>query len=122
MQPVCDDFFKEEKSRPGPSSTHLNPYVRAYLDEVRAYLLKLHDEGAPSRRINEEHAELMFEKSYLPAVGPTPEGEVTIDVFEKTTGILQELEKAHIYIAELNETVKQLQERLTQLESREAAQ
>ncbi len=50
----------------------------------------------------EEHATLMWENSFLPGVGPTPEGQTAINVFEKTTGILQELEKAHIYIAQLN--------------------
>ncbi|MCP4005328.1 MAG: [protein-PII] uridylyltransferase [bacterium] len=59
MQPVCDDFFKVGKSPSGPSSAHLNPFLRAYLDAVREYLLKLHDEGAPARRVNEEHAELI---------------------------------------------------------------
>ena len=43
----------------GPSSAHLNPYVRAYLDEVRRYLLELHDKGEPSARVNEEHADLV---------------------------------------------------------------
>ena len=66
----------------------------------------------------EEHAELMYANSYLPAVGPTPEGEVKIDVFGKTTGILQELEKAHIYIAQLNATIKKLEARLDEIDSK----
>lgn len=44
----------------------------------------------------EEHAAEMWENSYLPAVGPTPDGPTAINVFRKTTGILNELEKAHI--------------------------
>ena len=60
MQPVCEDFFASaERGRPGPSSQYLNPSVRAYLDAVRAHLLELHDSGAPARRVNEEHAELI---------------------------------------------------------------
>lgn len=60
MQPVCEDFFAStERGRPGPSSQHLNPSVRGYLDAVRAHLLELHDSGAPARRVNEEHAELI---------------------------------------------------------------
>jgi [protein-PII] uridylyltransferase len=60
LQPVCDDYFTPgERGAPGPSSQYLNPSVRAYLDAVRAHLLELHDSGAPSRRVNEEHAELM---------------------------------------------------------------
>ena len=59
MQPICEDFFAGiERGAPGPSSAHLNPAVRAYLDAVRAHLLALHDGGAPARRVNEEHAEL----------------------------------------------------------------
>lgn len=57
----------------------------------------------------EAHADAMYANKYLPAVGPTPEGPVAINVFEKTTGILQELEKAHIYIAQLNSSLKELQ-------------
>jgi len=59
VQPICEDFFAGiERGAPGPSSAHLNPAVRAYLDAVRAHLLALHDGGAPARRVNEEHAEL----------------------------------------------------------------
>ncbi|MFI5315817.1 MAG: [protein-PII] uridylyltransferase [Myxococcota bacterium] len=60
MQPVCDDFFAStDRGRLGPSSQYLNPSVRGYLDAVRAHLLELHDRGAPARRVNEEHAELI---------------------------------------------------------------
>ncbi len=59
MQPVVDDFFEEARARSGPSSTHLNPYVRAYLDAVREHLLELHDDRVASRRVNEEHADLV---------------------------------------------------------------
>lgn len=65
----------------------------------------------------EEHATLMWERSYLPAVGPTPEGEGLINVFEKTTGILQELEKAHIYIEQLHDGLKTKNIRLSALEA-----
>ncbi len=64
----------------------------------------------------EEHAELMWKNSYLPGVGPTQEGPTSINVFEKTTGILQELEKAHIYIEQLHNIVKGRDERISQLE------
>ncbi|HKC50890.1 MAG TPA: [protein-PII] uridylyltransferase [Myxococcota bacterium] len=60
MQPVCEDFFAPtDRGRLGPSSQYLNPSVRSYLDAVRAHLLELHDSGAPARRVNEEHAELI---------------------------------------------------------------
>ncbi len=59
MQPVCDDYFKEIDAPPGPSSLHLNPQVRAYLDAVRHDLLGLHDHGVAARSVNEEHSDLI---------------------------------------------------------------
>jgi hypothetical protein len=55
----------------------------------------------------DEHAELMWRNSYLPAVGPTNEGRTRISVFEKTTGVINELEKAHIYIEQLHKRLQQ---------------
>jgi hypothetical protein len=73
----------------------------------------------------EEHAALMWANSYLPAVGPTRPGEA-FNVSEKTGGILNELEKAHIYIEQLNAKlterdalIEQLARRLDQLETTE---
>lgn len=57
----------------------------------------------------EEHATTMWDRGHLPAVGPTSEGEVAIDVFQKMTGMLQELEKAHIYIEQLHGEVQELE-------------
>ena len=59
MQPVCDDFFQAVAAVPETTSSQLNPFVRSYLDAVRTYLLGLHDDGAPARRVNEEHADLV---------------------------------------------------------------
>ena len=64
----------------------------------------------------EEHETKMYKNSYLPGVGQTPEGNISINVFEKVTGILQELEKAHIYIAQLNKNIKTLEKRLEEVE------
>jgi len=65
----------------------------------------------------EEHAAQMFQKSHLPAVGPTQEnGEW--DLTSKTGGILNELEKAHIYIAQLNDALKAKDARLAELTER----
>lgn len=56
----------------------------------------------------EEHAELMWANSHLPGVGPTPEsGQVNLS--QKTLGILNELEKAHIYIDQLHQTLQEVQ-------------
>jgi hypothetical protein len=56
----------------------------------------------------EEHAAYMWENQHLWGVGPTPEG-APINLSKKTTGILHELEKAHIYIEQLNSTIKELE-------------
>jgi hypothetical protein len=63
----------------------------------------------------EEHAELMWENSYLPAVGPTQDGRTRISVFEKTTGMLNELEKAHVYIERLHMRLQQQEQAIEDL-------
>ena len=73
----------------------------------------------------EEHATSMWENSYLPAIGPTPEGKrISLSVQGRHFGVLNELEKAHIYIDQLNERLKhkeshvsELSERLARLEA-----
>jgi hypothetical protein len=72
----------------------------------------------------EEHAEQMWHDGHLPGIGPTPEGKSSIRVFQKMTGMLMELEKAHIYIEQLNDRleekhaqVRALEERLARLEA-----
>ena len=39
-------------------------------------------------------------------VGPTPDNAKTINITQKTGGILHELEVAHIYIEQLNDSIK----------------
>lgn len=66
----------------------------------------------------EEHAAAMWANSYLPAVGPTVEN-APFNITEKTTGMLNELEKAHIYIEQLHRRlaeVEKLNERLAEIE------
>jgi hypothetical protein len=70
----------------------------------------------------EQHAAQMWKDSHLPAVGPTIEG-APFNLSEKTGGMLNELEKAHIYIVQLHErleakevTLSDLQLRLQRLE------
>ncbi len=72
----------------------------------------------------EDHAAFMWENNFLPDVGPTPDGHTQIQVFKKTAGMLKELEKAHIYIAQLNDDIQEkdaevadLRERLARLEA-----
>jgi hypothetical protein len=50
----------------------------------------------------EEHAAQMWTNSYLPAIGPTPE-DGPFNLTKKVGGMLNELEKAHIYIDQLNQ-------------------
>ncbi len=57
----------------------------------------------------EEHATYMWENSYLWGVGPTREGE-SMNITQKTAGILHELEKAHIYIEQLNDGLRTQQD------------
>lgn len=60
-----------------------------------------------------DHAKHMWEKKYLWGVGPTPEGE-PINLTKKTTGMLHELEKAHIYIEQLHSRLSALEEKLSE--------
>jgi len=69
----------------------------------------------------EEHAEFMWENSHLPAVGPTPEGKaVPLNIQQRHFGVLNELEKAHIYIEWLNERLKEKDSQIAKIEQRNA--
>jgi hypothetical protein len=65
----------------------------------------------------EEHAAKMWQQSHLPAVGPTSPSE-SLNVSEKVGGLINELEKAHIYIERLNEKDKQQQAALDEKDRR----
>ena len=65
----------------------------------------------------EEHAAFMWEHSYLQGVGPTKEG-FPLDVNRKIGGLINELEKAHIYIERLHERLGEEQARNDELENR----
>jgi len=65
-----------------------------------------------------EHANQMWAAGYLPNVGPTPEG-APINVSDKLGRMLNELEKAHIYIARQQVEItrlKALEVRVAELE------
>jgi len=64
-----------------------------------------------------EHAEKMWSAQSLPAVGPTDE-DGQFDIAHMTGGMLNELEKAHIYIAQLEQ---RLGEQQADAAAREAA-
>lgn len=63
----------------------------------------------------EDHAEAMFANRHLPTVGPTSRDN-PINLTEHMGNVLNELEKAHIFIAQLNERNKKLEARLEQIE------
>ncbi len=53
----------------------------------------------------EEHAAFMWKNKYLSSVGPgvhNEDGDAVINVSEKMMGVLEELEKAHIYIEQMH--------------------
>jgi hypothetical protein len=66
-----------------------------------------------------EHAEKMMRDKHLPKVGAAQveDGHGLMDLGKTTHGMLEELEYAHLYIAELDGTVRQLN---AQLEQRDA--
>jgi hypothetical protein len=69
----------------------------------------------------EDHANEMFSKGHLKAVPKAKQDENGQDVVEYGShlrGILEELEKAHIYIHKLNETIKQQQQVIANLSER----
>ncbi|MCP4902814.1 MAG: hypothetical protein GY906_38120 [bacterium] len=65
----------------------------------------------------EEHAARMWENGHLPEVGPTPEN-APINLSDKTGRMLNELEKAHIYIDQLNQVVKRLEAEINELKKK----
>ncbi len=67
------------------------------------------DEGAVPNI--EEHARQMWEKKHLPNVGPTIENQ-PFNLTDKTGRILNELEIAHIYIAQLHERIVSLESKI----------
>lgn len=69
----------------------------------------------------EEHAKFMWKNSHLPMVEKAKVNENGQGIFslnERSQQLLEELEIAHIYIDQLNTTVKKLEKRLTDLEKK----
>lgn len=61
----------------------------------------------------EDHANAMWTNKYLPAIGPTRNGPTNVNA--KLTGMINELEHAHIYIDQLNSRVKELEAMVAEL-------
>jgi hypothetical protein len=69
----------------------------------------------------EEHAAAMTSQKHLAAVPPTQrdtDGNIIVNYSSLLRGLLEELEKAHLYIARINDVVKKQQESLTMLAAR----
>ena len=62
-----------------------------------------------------EHAALMWDNQYLPAVGPTGPGQ-PLNVTTKMLRMLNELEHAHIYIEQLHARVENLEVQVSALQ------
>ena len=68
----------------------------------------------------EEHAEFMWQNKHLPAIPKATKddnGEEIVEVGSHRKGIVEELEKAHIYISQLEQSIKELTLRLEKLEN-----
>ncbi|MFV2057862.1 MAG: hypothetical protein ACC707_15455 [Thiohalomonadales bacterium] len=68
----------------------------------------------------EEHSDYMWRERHLkaiPAASVDDNGLEVIEVGKHRKGIVEELEKAHIYIEQLNRIIKKLEERITNLEN-----
>jgi len=65
----------------------------------------------------DEHAESMWANSHLPAVGKGSK-DGSFEITKTTWGMLEELEKAHIYIDQLNDQLRQKTGEIEQLNDR----
>ena len=67
----------------------------------------------------EEHAEFMWKNKHLKAIPKArvdEDGKEIVEVGSHRKGIVEELEKAHIYIEQLLNKIKDLEERMAKLE------
>jgi len=69
----------------------------------------------------EEHADFMWKEKHLKAIPPAQvdeEGKAIIELGSDRKGIVEELEKAHIYIEQLQRHIKTLESRMAELEAK----
>jgi hypothetical protein len=70
----------------------------------------------------EDHAQQMWQNKHLPALPGAHENEKNgVDIVKHQYGVLEELEIAHIYIAQLNEMVKELRDEVAELKAQQSA-
>ncbi|WP_456381015.1 hypothetical protein [Thiolapillus sp.] len=66
----------------------------------------------------EEQAAFMFQNHHLPAVQKGDKDmKANIDVMANQMAMLEELEKAHIYITQLNDTIKEMKSELAEIKA-----
>ena len=66
----------------------------------------------------EDHSEFMWREKHLPAVAPAQkneDGQEFVEYGARSRGTLEELEKAHIYIEQLNDRIKSLEAQWAQI-------
>jgi len=71
----------------------------------------------------EDHSAFMWNNKHLPAVGSREvdeQGREVIELGARLRGMLEEIEKAHIYISTLNQTITEKDSRLAKLERQNA--
>lgn len=71
----------------------------------------------------EDHANFMWSYKHLPAIGARQvdeQGREVLEIGTRMRGMLEEIEKAHIYISELNEKIKNKEDQLTKLQRQNA--
>jgi hypothetical protein len=71
----------------------------------------------------EEHADFMWNNKHLPGVGARTvdeKGREVVEIGARMRGLLEELEKAHIYISTLNDKIGERDSQLVKLEQRNA--
>ena len=71
----------------------------------------------------DEHSEYMWSNGYLPAIGEARQdvdGRDVIDLGQDRRGIVEELEKAHIYIDQLHDRLSESEKQVLELTQRES--
>jgi hypothetical protein len=69
----------------------------------------------------DEHSEFMWQEKHLPAIPKMQKdenGREIVEIGARSRGVVEELEKAHIYIEQLNKENKELRAKLTTLDAR----
>jgi hypothetical protein len=71
----------------------------------------------------EDHATFMWNNKHLPSMGPRTvdeQGREVVEIGARMRGMLEEIEKAHIYIEQLNDTISVKNSELSKLERQNA--